>query len=164
MKNKKLFLIRHAKAEGYSFSQKDYNRVLIEVGINRAQERASQIKSHIDINSSTLILSSSAPRAIQTATIFCEIWNYPLADIIQNKNIYEAYLMDILNEINQVADTVNTLVVFGHNPGLSNLANYICNTYISLSTSSAAEIILEEGLNFAELSENTATLKQVFGE
>jgi len=40
----------------------------------------------------------------------------------------------------------------------------VCNTYINLNTSAVAEIIMEEGLDFADLSSNTATLREVLAE
>lgn len=164
MKTKKLFIVRHAKAELHSFSKDDYYRDLIEKGIVRLQRLALEVKPHLHIDSNTLFISSSANRAIQTATIFSEIVNYPLGLIVQTKSIYEAHYKTILEEVNKVPNHIDTLVIFGHNPGLSDLTNYLCNSYISLKTSAIAEIKLEEGLNFSELSGNTATLKQIFSE
>ena len=164
MKPKTLFLIRHAKAEEFSFFQKDYDRNLMNKGITRAKHIASKLKDVIRTEEEILVISSSANRAIQTAHIFCDILNYPQNHIIQTQNIYEAHYLDILNEINKVPDHIDTLFVFGHNPGLSNLTNELCNSYIELKTSEAAQIELLENFTFAELSAGTAQLKKVFTE
>jgi len=164
MKEKKIFLVRHAKAEEHSFIKKDYNRNLITKGIQRAKRIASQLLGKITFNEHTIVISSSANRALQTAQIFSEELDYPVDTIIQTKAIYEAHYSTILEVINQVPANIDTLVIFGHNPGLSDLANYVCNTYINLNTSAVAEIIMEEGLDFADLSSNTATLREVLAE
>ena len=164
MKEKSVFLIRHAKAEEGLDGKLDYYRALKEKGIEKACEIAFEIKDKITLNEETMLISSSAKRALQTAEIFCNVWGYPAHKIIKKDNIYEATFTEILKEINKVPNHIDTIILFGHNPGLSSLTNYICNTYINLSTASAAEILLEKNFNFAELSENTAYLKHIFGQ
>lgn len=161
---KKLYLVRHAKAELPNWDKRDYDRNLIERGIERAQHIATALKQIITVNEKTAVISSSANRAIQTAQLFCEILDYPLEQIIQNKNIYEAHYLEILKAINVVNNTNDNLVVFGHNPGLSDLTNYICNSGIDLKTAHVAVISLEEGIDFSSLSGGTATLLQIVQE
>ncbi|MCI0920714.1 SixA phosphatase family protein [Sphingobacterium rhinopitheci] len=161
---KKLFIIRHGKAEEHAFSQADYDRNLIEKGINRSKTIANQLKEQICIDDNTCFISSSANRAIQTANLFAEILKFPVDRIIQNKAIYEAYYQDILTVINKVPQHIDTVFVFGHNPGLSDLTNYICNSYITLKTSAVAKIHIEEGLDFTMLSGGTAYLQKVISE
>lgn len=164
MKPKKLFIIRHAKAEEHSILKSDFNRNLIQKGILRATKIAQMLGEKYLIDEKTLFVSSSANRAIQTANIFASILNFPLMSIIQTKNIYEAYYQDILKELNRIPNNIDTVFLFGHNPGLSDLTNYLCNSYISLKTAELAEINIEEGLYFSELSGNTATLKRIISE
>lgn len=164
MNTKKLFIVRHAKAEEHSFATNDYKRNLIERGELRATKIARLLKDTITINSQTLFVSSSANRAIQTAELFCSELDYPISSIIQTKEIYEADYKTILKIINQIPNHIETVVIFGHNPGLSDLTNYICNSYITLKTSAVAAITLEKDLNFSELSGNTAYLDKIFTE
>jgi len=164
MNTKKLFVVRHAKAEEHSFATNDYKRNLIKRGELRATKIARLLKDTITINSQTLFVSSTANRAIQTAELFCSELDYPISSIIQTKEIYEADYKTILKIINQIPNHIETVVIFGHNPGLSDLTNYICNSYITLKTSAVAAITLEKGLNFSELSGNTAYLDKIFTE
>lgn len=164
LKEKKIFIIRHAKAEEHSFLKNDCHRNITEKGANRSLQLISMIEGKFLNDEPILFLSSSANRAIQTAEICAKALDYPIHAIQQTKNIYEASYKTILKEINKTPDHINTLFVFGHNPGLSDLVNYICDTYVSLSTSAIAEIIIESDLNFKELSASTATLKQVYSE
>lgn len=156
--------MRHAKAEEHTFSKHDFNRNITDKGIKRASKLALELKENVDLDANCLCISSSANRALQTAHIFVEILDLPKSQIIQKESIYEASYKEILNEINQVPAHIDTLFVFGHNPGLSDLVNYLCDSYITLTTSAIAEIKIEDGLNFAELSGNTAYLKQVISE
>lgn len=162
MATKTLYLIRHAKAEEYSFGKRDYNRDIVGKGRERAERIASELAEELVIDSKTLFVSSSANRAIQTAELFADILGYPLEKINQKKEIYEAYHLEILRVINAVGDSYDKLLVFGHNPGLSLLADYLTNTYVELKTSNIAVIELEEHLTFRELSGGTATLNKVF--
>ncbi|ERJ60630.1 SixA phosphatase family protein [Sphingobacterium paucimobilis] len=164
MSSKKLFIIRHAKAEIPIWEKKDFDRNIMDKGAARAQHIANKLKDIVTIDEKTAVLSSTANRAIQTAHIFCTSLAFPLQNILQTKAIYEAYYLDILNIINQMPAHIDTLLVFGHNPGLSDLTNYICNSYIELKTSHCAVINLEDGIDFASLSGGTATLVQTITE
>lgn len=162
MSNKKLYIIRHAKAEEPSWGKSDFDRVLIEKGKQRARQIAEKLKEEIiEINDPVVTLSSTAPRAAETAEIFCNTISYPLKNIQWHPDIYEANYLTILKLLNKIDNKQNTVVVFGHNPGLSDLIQYISGQYINLKTSHVACIELEDGINFASLSENTALLTNV---
>src|SRR5690606_2801353 len=158
MKSKILYLIRHSKAEDHSFSKRDYDRNLVDKGKDRAAVVANKLKLHLNDNA-TVVISSSANRAKQTAEIFCEHIHYPVTSIHLVKEIYEAHYSDILPVINSLDDNIETVLVFWHNPGLSDLTNYLCYSYIDLKTAHAAKIILPEGFNFSDVSGGTCHLE-----
>ncbi len=164
MSNKKLYIIRHAKAEIPTWEKKDFDRNIMDKGAARSQYISNKLKDILTIDDNTAVISSTANRAIQTAHIFCTSLDFPLQHILQTRAIYEAYYLDILNIINEIPDHIDKLVLFGHNPGLSDLTNYICNSYIELKTSHCAVITLEEGIDFASLSGGTGTLIQTITE
>lgn len=155
---KTLYLIRHAKAEDHGLLKNDYNRNIISKGKERAIRIANELATQLKIDSNTLVISSSANRAKQTADIFCEILGYPLADIQETKEIYEAHFIDILRIINGMPNKVDKLLVFGHNPGLSNLTNYLSHAEVDLATSNVAILTLPDNFNFSELAGGTTTL------
>ncbi len=155
---KTLYLIRHAKAEEHSFSKDDFYRDLQKKGRERAERIAQKLKDSLKIDEKTLVISSSANRAIQTAELFCEVLGYPQESIQQTRDIYEAHFMDILKVINSVPDEYDTLLIFGHNPGLSNLTNYLSHSEIELATSNVSILQLEGDLTFEMLGGGTANL------
>ncbi len=161
MKTKTLYLIRHAKAEEHSFSKPDHARNIVEKGKERADRIAKDLEKLFTLTPNILVISSTANRAIQTAALFCTTLQYPIEHIQKENSIYEAHFLDILTVINKTRDTVDSVLLFGHNPGLSDLTNYLCGTYINLNTSHVAIISLPDDFNFSELSEGTATLKEI---
>lgn len=161
MQKKLLYLVRHAKAEEHSFAKRDHDRNLIEKGRSRAAQIATDLANELEVTANTLVISSTANRARQTAELFCDRLGYPQEKIQLTKAIYEAFYLDILRRINAVGPEVDALVVFGHNPGFSDLTNYLTDSYIDLKTSHVAVIALEDGIDFASLSGSTAKLIKV---
>src|SRR5690606_9776363 len=156
---KSLYIIRHAKAETFSFDKKDFDRPLLQDGINRVRTHALLLKEEvIKKEKKTLIVSSTAVRAAETATIFANIIAYPEQEIRWDPSIYEAHYLEILKSINDVSSTFDQLLIFGHNPGLSDLVEYISNEFISLKTASIACLTIEHDLDFSTLSANTASI------
>jgi phosphohistidine phosphatase len=137
---KKLFLIRHAKSD-WSFDLKDFDRPLNPRGMKDAPQMGKHLKSnHIHPD---LIMSSSANRAISTARLIANEIGYPLNDIQENDNVYHASPQDILKQIWKVDDKIDTLFVFGHNPGLSELVEYLSDEPTELKTCCVAVLKLE---------------------
>lgn len=158
---KKLYLVRHAKAEDHSFAKHDHERDIIDKGRLRATQIAQDLAKELTLTEHAKVIASTANRAKQTAELFCDILGYPAEKIQSTKSIYEAFYLDILRSINKVGGDVDTLLVFGHNPGLSDLTNYLTDSYIDLKTSHVAVITLEEGIDFAALSGSTAKLSHI---
>lgn len=153
-----LFLIRHAKAVDISLSARDFDRDLQQKGIQRARKIALDLKKTLTIDQNTLFISSSANRAIQTAQIFASILDYPAENIRDSKELYDAHFIEILKVINTIEDQFNKVLVFGHNPGLSNLVNYLSHAEVALATSNVANLQLADEDTFNMLSGDTAKL------
>jgi len=159
---KRLYIIRHGKAEDPNFAKRDFERNLVERGRQDAIHIAQQIVEQTKFDEHTLVISSAANRAFQTAEIMCPIFQYPTNQIKLAIEIYEAHHLDILQVINKVPDHVSTLIVFGHNPGLSSLVSYLTDQYAELKTANAAYLEFPDNMTFSQLSGETAMLKHVF--
>ena len=130
---KTLLLVRHAKSSWDSPEQSDFERPLNKRGHRDAPFMGKIIKQ-LNILPE-LIVSSPAKRAITTATYYAEELGYPVQNIIQDEIIYANGPKEILKMINQIDDSLNCIMVFGHNPDLSTLFNYLSdNEYGSLPT------------------------------
>jgi phosphohistidine phosphatase len=119
---KTLTIVRHAKSSWNDASLPDRKRPLNKRGERDAPEMGRRIKAH-DIRPS-LIISSPATRAWTTARIVADAISYPREFLQREDGLYLASLDEILDVI--VAQDVgfNNLMLFGHNPGLTDLVNH----------------------------------------
>ena len=72
-----------------------------------------------------LIVSSPAVRALETARIIARKLGYPRKDIAVEDRLYGAGVAELLDVIRNTDESVTTLMLFGHNPGLTELANHL---------------------------------------
>ncbi|MGV3547500.1 MAG: SixA phosphatase family protein, partial [Pedobacter sp.] len=87
------------------------------------------------------IVSSPALRAITTAKYFASGWSLNADQLTTKANIYEANTKTLLNVINGLDDQFNCIALFGHNPGLTDLLNYLTDEYIANMPTCSVAII-----------------------
>ena len=119
--SRSLILIRHTKSNWGDFSLPDIDRPIKKDRIDDARNMAAKLKS-LDIKPD-LIICSPAKRTRQTAEYFYDKLKYDERDVVFDKRIYESTAEEVLQVIREVDDKVKTLVVIGHNPSLTDLAN-----------------------------------------
>ena len=125
---KTIYFIRHAKSSWKDASLRDFDRPLNKRGLRDAPFMANLLKEK-GIQPDAIV-SSPANRAYTTATYFAKALNIEVDDIIKEEGIYEAYYTTVLTIIQKQSDQFNTLLVFGHNPAFTNLANSFTGNYI----------------------------------
>ncbi|MCC5932505.1 MAG: histidine phosphatase family protein [Cyclobacteriaceae bacterium] len=125
---KTLFLVRHAKSSWDDMNLADFDRPLASRGFRDAPEMGRRLASRNIIPD--LILSSPANRAFSTATIIARSIDYDLDKIETRQDIYLAGVRTLVNQIQSVSDRVYKLMLFGHNPGFTDLANYLSGSNI----------------------------------
>jgi phosphohistidine phosphatase len=121
---KTLLLIRHAKSDWSVYGQKDFDRTLNERGNKDALMMSKRLmKRGITPD---LIISSTAKRACTTAALIAQETGYDTEKIILMEKLYQSSLDVYENIITQtpIADTINTLFLFGHNNEITDFANY----------------------------------------
>jgi phosphohistidine phosphatase len=118
---KTLFLMRHAKSSWDFPELSDHDRPLNKRGRNDAPLMGQQLLSR-DVNPD-LILSSTAVRAITTASLVAKELDYDREKIQAQENIYKAGRSELIKIIQHVPDEINCLIVVGHNPILTEVAN-----------------------------------------
>jgi phosphohistidine phosphatase len=75
-----------------------------------------------------LMISSPAKRAISTCRKMGEILRYEPGHIAEEKKLYHASEDDMLHVIKKLNDKHDTVMVFGHNPGLTDFVNALAET------------------------------------
>jgi phosphohistidine phosphatase len=72
-----------------------------------------------------LILSSPAVRALTTATVMARELRVPAAHVQQDERLYLASPSDLLAVIRELGGEAKHVMVFGHNPGMTDCANQL---------------------------------------
>jgi len=139
---KKLFIVRHAKSSWEHRQLSDFERPLNPRGLRAAPLVAERLKKSNHLPAK--IFSSPAIRAIATARIFASHFQYPLQEIIKVEHFYEASIGAMLNFINEIHDENESVMLFGHNPTFTILAEYLTGNYFgNLPTAAVVGIHFE---------------------
>jgi len=118
-----LTLVRHAKSDWKDTSLSDKQRPLNRRGKRDAPEMGRRIVDH-GIRPS-LIISSPAVRAWRTARIIAKEIGYPAEFLQREESLYLASLDDLLDAVVAQDNGFNSLMVVGHNPGMTDFANFL---------------------------------------
>lgn len=116
---KKLYIVRHTQKEDINSNTDDYDRELSKEGIESANAIAQLIANKNE--KIDLIVASPAIRTRTTAEIIAKEINYRKA-VMYNEVLYMAFVNELLETITYTYDTVDTMVLVGHNPSLTALA------------------------------------------
>jgi len=117
-----LYLVRHAKSSWSHPGLRDHDRPLNERGLRDAPRMAQLLVEH-QTALPDLLVSSTAKRALSTAVYFAEAFGLEHDAIQQEPRIYEAYPEDIVRILSELPDSVKTVMLFGHNPTFTSVAN-----------------------------------------
>ncbi|MCK4921029.1 MAG: histidine phosphatase family protein [Bacteroidales bacterium] len=152
---KTLIIVRHGKSDWDFRSVKDIDRTLKERGINDGYTMANRLLEKDLIPE--IIVSSTANRAFHSALIFSRVLNIDGDRIIPDKNLYLSYEEDILSVIYGCNDDINSLMIFGHNPGFTDLANYLSHLNISNVPTTGIVILNFDVDSWSEISKSNLT-------
>ncbi|MEI6821709.1 MAG: histidine phosphatase family protein [Bacteroidota bacterium] len=132
---KTVYLMRHAKSTWEFPELKDEERPLIEKGIRRTKKiiRFLNIKNV----KPDIIISSHAVRAQETAKLMAEGLDCPLNEIVIDEKVYESNIENLFNIVYGIPNDKNTLIMIGHNPTITNFANYFLTEYVDYMPTSA---------------------------
>ncbi len=139
---KSLILQRHAKSSWDHPDLNDFDRPLNQRGLRDALEMGKRMGRKGE--RPDLYVSSPANRAITTARIIGKELKYPLEKIVLNQAIYMAGVRTLLTIVNTLDDDNNTVILFGHNPGFTEFAEYLSDErFGNVPTSGQVKITFE---------------------
>lgn len=150
-----LTLIRHAKSSWDYPELSDFERPLNERGRRDAPRMALRAQALPKV---TRLISSPATRALATARVFAEHLGIDF-DLIQiEPRVYEASRKTLLEVINGIAQSPPHVMLFGHNPGFSELAHTLGDCpFDEMPTCAIAHFRLE-GKGWKEVGPGSGTL------
>lgn len=117
---RRIILIRHAKSSWANPLQSDYDRPLNERGLHDAPMMGARLKARAIIPD--LIISSPAKRAAKTATLIAAAIGYPEEKIHWQEKFYHCNANIFEEAVAAMDDTVKTVFIVAHNPGISEFA------------------------------------------
>ena len=117
---KELYLVRHAKSSWEYDGVDDYDRPLKGRGISDAHIISNLLAQQ---TAPQALFSSPATRALHTAMIFARNLNFPFSAISISEDLYLCSEQQLLAFIKTIDDQYNSVLIFGHNPTLTNFVN-----------------------------------------
>ena len=117
-------LLRHAKAEPESLAG-DFTRSLTEAG----RQQASRLGKHLyELRLfPQSIYSSSAHRALETASLICEQLDIDDKQIGVRDDLYLAGIDTYLSLLTQLDPRYTRVMLVGHNPALEDVLQFLSN-------------------------------------
>lgn len=151
-----LYIVRHAKAEDRAIFMSDHDRQLTSDGVMAAARmgRYLQQKSIIP----DVIISSTAPRAKDTAKLIGEQIGYSSEQIELDEKLFDGGPKAYLAAINALPDTVQSAMIVGHNPDVSYLAEFITHQTVGSMSKGAVIAVTFDSLAWAEVSGRTGNI------
>ena len=119
----RLTLFRHAKSSWTDPGLPDHDRPLSKRGKRDAPMMGARLAAR-GVRPSA-ILSSTARRALTTAQRVAEALEYPLDEIRSSRRLYFAGTHQMLRFIMEQPAEWPEIIVVGHNPGFTDLANLL---------------------------------------
>jgi phosphohistidine phosphatase len=153
---KTLYLIRHAKSDWDNPKLPDINRPLNKRGEKDAPMMADVLKKK-NIKPD-LLLSSPSVRTTTTAKYFCKALEYDYKKVIIENDIYLASFQTLLNIINKLDYEFNSVVVFGHNPGITDMVNSLSPTRIDNVPTCGIAAISSKAESWVKINKSNSSL------
>ena len=121
-----LYIMRHAKSDWSGPQISDFDRPINKRGTRNAIRIGGWMNENNHIPQK--IISSPALRAKETIELVTEqISKFNLEDLTYEDELYLAGFTQLIEFINTYKDKVQSLMLVGHNPGIENLVNYLCD-------------------------------------
>lgn len=118
---KRLFIVRHAKSSWDSPYLSDFDRPLNKRGKRNLPDMANRFsETNFQVD---FIISSPAERAWATAKGFAKTLNITHKNFMDDERLYHASTTAIKQVISVADNTHDSIMIFGHNPGLTTLIN-----------------------------------------
>ena len=146
---KTLYLMRHAKSSWETTGIADDHRQLLPKGVRKTKLVANYMIR--DGGKIDLMLSSQAVRAYETAKIMAACLDYPVENILKDRRIYDGPYDRMLDLIYSTSNDADSLMIIGHNPLITQLANLFLHPGIENMPTSAVVCISFQSAKWEEI-------------
>ncbi|MGY3864286.1 SixA phosphatase family protein [Aeromonas bivalvium] len=136
-----LVLVRHGKSSWEDQGRPDRARPLAERGLRDAPLMGKRL-AHDKVRPD-LILSSPASRALSTAHIMAEVLGYPSGEIVTDERLYGSDAGVLLEVMGELGDGFRCVMLFGHDPELTDLAHRFSGKITRMPTCAVARFTFD---------------------
>ena len=158
MTNKKsLFLLRHAKSSWKDAELNDQERPLNGRG-RRAASAMGRLMKDAELVPDR-VLCSSAQRTRETAALFFADWT-DSPPLVFRDDLYHAAPVQIEGILNSIDNSIESLMIIGHNPGLEEFLTKHTGSEINMPTAALAQVdfALDSWSHFNDVTHGTLIL------
>lgn len=120
--SKILVIVRHGKSDWSMDNLKDYDRPLKNRGYADGYKMAKKLSSFP--SGPEMFCTSPANRALYTCMIFSRVITGDFKTIQIWDDLYLASAETLLKMIKKTDNSLTSIALFGHNPGVTDLSNY----------------------------------------
>ena len=125
---KTAFFVRHAKSSWEHPILSDEKRPLNSRGKRDGPYMASMMS--LKEAPADVLISSSAARAKKTATYFRKAFGLKKKDLLIDTRLYLASPGTMIDVLRELPDSYDVVYLFGHNPGMTEIANYFSDEFV----------------------------------
>jgi len=156
---KQLMLIRHAKSSWDHPELSDFDRPLNRRGQRDLPLMVARVCA-LGLEPQRLLYSSALRTSI-TARELARALQLPASRCLAVPEMYQASHETLLNLLQGQPDTLDSILLVGHNPGLADLGHYLSGEpFAHFPTAAFAHLQLDVH-SWSELAENCARLQQL---
>lgn len=152
---KTLLLARHAKSDWNQSGVSDFDRGLNSRGEVDAPAMASYLQQCGYLIHQ--IISSDAVRALATAEEYKNVL-IPESEVIKQHDLYLASHFDIVQVANQLSPDYSTVMLVGHNPGMTEALNYFTKTEIEDMPTCSVAVVQFDIMNWKDITKYSGDL------
>jgi phosphohistidine phosphatase len=124
----RLWVIRHAKSDWSTPGQSDFERPLNDRGRRDGPRMATWLRRQAE--PATWIWSSDAVRAQRTAAFVAQGFAAASPQLVLEHRLYLAGFEQLAAVLRTTPDTVSSVAIVAHNPGLTDLVNALAGEQV----------------------------------
>jgi len=155
---KEIYVLRHAKSSWDNSNLSDFDRPLADRGISDAKKMSNFLKDmNIKIDK---VLCSNAIRAKETFDLTADGFNFEIDKATYLDKLYFGDTTTIIQDLKELDESLNNILIVGHNPTLHYLVEILTNESINRFTTCNLAIISHNG-EWVSLNSQQCSLKSL---
>tara|TARA_Y100000748_G_C15205358_1_gene375172 strand:+ start:76 stop:570 length:495 start_codon:yes stop_codon:yes gene_type:complete len=155
---KEIYVLRHAKSSWDNSNLSDFERPLADRGISDAKKMSKFLKDmNIKIDK---VLCSNAIRAKETFDLTADGFNFEIDKATYLDKLYFGDTTTIIQDLKELDESLNNILIVGHNPTLHYLVEILTNESINRFTTCNLATISHDG-EWVSLNSQQCSLKSL---